>query len=158
MGQFVILPDGTFWMGNGVAMGTAGYGDDGYSTGQSYGQAPLYMPAIYNASAPAGTRWNRTGLTPTTNERMYHSTAILMADGSVLVSGSNPNKDFTNTQWGSKTSVERWYPWYYTHTRPTYTGMPTKLSYGGTGFDLVLPGVTDQATVASTKVVIIRGG
>lgn len=30
-----------------VNMGTAGYGDEGWSVGQSYGQAPIYMPAIY---------------------------------------------------------------------------------------------------------------
>lgn len=34
MGQFVMLPDGTFWMGNGVAMGTAGYGNEMYSVGR----------------------------------------------------------------------------------------------------------------------------
>ena len=47
MGQFIYLPDGTMWMGNGVGMGTAGYGDEGWSFGQSYGQDPLYMPAVY---------------------------------------------------------------------------------------------------------------
>jgi len=47
MGQLIYLPDGTLWLGNGVEMGTAGYGDDKYSIGQSYGQAPVYMPAIY---------------------------------------------------------------------------------------------------------------
>ena len=34
MGQFVILPDGTLWHGNGVGMGTAGYGNQGYSIGR----------------------------------------------------------------------------------------------------------------------------
>ena len=34
MGQFVFLPDGTMWMGNGVGMGTAGYGDNQYSVGR----------------------------------------------------------------------------------------------------------------------------
>lgn len=34
MGQFVYLPDGSLWMGNGVNMGTAGYGDDHYSVGR----------------------------------------------------------------------------------------------------------------------------
>jgi hypothetical protein len=47
MGQLIYLPDGTMWLGNGVGMGTAGYGDDKYSVGQSYGQNPVYMPAIY---------------------------------------------------------------------------------------------------------------
>lgn len=28
MGQFIILPDGRLWMGNGGALGTAGYGNE----------------------------------------------------------------------------------------------------------------------------------
>jgi hypothetical protein len=158
MGQFVLMPDGTAWMGNGVGMGTAGYGDDRYSIGQSYGQDPIYMPAIYNFSAPAGQRWNRTGLSASNNERMYHSTAILLPDSSILISGSNPNKDFTNDQWRSRTDVERWYPSYYNSARPTYTGAPTNLSYGGDSFDLVMDTMMDEATAQNTKVVIIRGG
>jgi hypothetical protein len=158
MGQFVYLPDGTMWMGNGVAMGTAGYGDDKYSVGQSYGQDPLYMPAIYNSSAPAGARWNRTGISATTNERMYHSTAILLPDSSILVAGSNPNKDFTTDQWRSRTDADKWYPWYYNQPRPTYTGAPSTISYGGSSFDIVLSGVPDTPSVQSTKVILLRGG
>jgi len=146
------------WMGNGVNMGTAGYGDDGYSVGQSYGQDPIYIPAIYNYSAPAGARWNRTGLTASTNERMYHSTAILLPDSSILISGSNPNKDFTNAQWRSRTDVEKWFPWYYNEPRPAFSNPPTTLSYGGAAFDVSLGSLTDEASVASAKVVIIRGG
>ena len=33
MGEFVFLPDGTLWMGNGVGYGTAGYGSDKWSVG-----------------------------------------------------------------------------------------------------------------------------
>ncbi|WVR07362.1 hypothetical protein IAU60_004403 [Kwoniella sp. DSM 27419] len=157
MGQFVILPDGTFWMGNGVGMGTAGYGNDRYSIGTSYGQAPVYMPAIYNASAPLGGRWNRTGLVASDNERMYHSTAILLPDASILIAGSNPNADFTNEQWRSRTDSERWYPWYYNEERPTYDGMPQNLSYGGASFNLTMNS-TDEASAQNTKVVVIRGG
>lgn len=28
MGQFIMLPDGRLWMGNGAALGTAGYGNE----------------------------------------------------------------------------------------------------------------------------------
>jgi hypothetical protein len=157
MGQFVMLPDGTMWMGNGVAMGTAGYGDDHYSVGESYGQAPIYMPAIYNYSAPAGRRWNRTGLTASRNERMYHSTAILLPDSSILIAGSNPNKDFTNAQWRSRTDSERWYPWYYNLPRPDFSSAPSRINYGGDSFDVPLES-TDEATVKSAKVVVLRPG
>lgn len=157
MGQFVLLPDGTIWHGNGVAMGTAGYGDQNYSTGTSYGQDPIYMPTLYNPEAKAGARWNRTGLTASTNERMYHSTAILLPDSSILISGSNPNADFTQTQWRSRTDVDRWYPWFYNEARPAYTGKPDSLSYGGAPFNMTL-NTTDPNAANATKVVVIRGG
>lgn len=157
MGQFVMLPDQTMWMANGVAMGTAGYGDDHYSVGQSYGQAPLYMPAIYNHTAPAGSRWNRTGLVASKNERMYHSTAILLPDSSILISGSNPNKDFTTAQWRSRTDVERWFPWYYNNERPDFSSAPSSISYGGNAFNVSLPSL-DEGVVKTAKVVIIRPG
>lgn len=157
MGQFVYLPDGTMWMGNGVKMGTAGYGDDYYSIGQSYGQDPAYTPALYNPDAPKGGRWNRTGLSASSNERMYHSTAILLPDSSILISGSNPNKDFTDEQWRSRTDVDKWFPWYYNEVRPTFPNPPSNLSYGGEGFNISL-NTTDIATINNTKVVVIRGG
>ena len=158
MGEFVFLPDGTLWMGNGVGMGTAGYGDDHFSIGQSYGQAPVYYPTIYNYTAAAGARWNRTGLTPSSNERMYHSTAILLPDSSILISGSNPNKDYTDQQWRTRTDAEKWYPWYFNETRPVIPeGAPNNLSYGGASFDLALD-TLDPEAVSSAQVVIIRGG
>lgn len=160
MGQFVMLPDGTMWHGNGVAMGTAGYGWDKYSIGQSFGQDPVYMPTIYNPSAPAGSRWNRTGLSPSPNERMYHSTAILLPDSSVLIAGSNPNADFTNEQWRSRTDLELWYPWYYNEQRPSSAGLPKQFSYGGEGFNLTLTDkwAASEDIVKTAKVVLIRGG
>ena len=158
MGEFVYLPDGTLWMGNGVGYGTAGYGDDRPAIGQSYGQEPVYMPALYVPNAPAGGRWNRTGMTASSNERMYHSTAILLPDSSVLISGSNPNKDFTTEQWSSRTDAEKWYPWYYNEPRPTLpSSAPSNLTYGGASFDLDL-NTTDETAVKSAMVVVIRGG
>ena len=157
MGQFVILPDGTLWHGNGVAMGTAGYGDQMYSIGQSYGQDPIYVPTIYKPENPAGSRWDRAGLPSSPNERMYHSTAILLPDGSVLIAGSNPNADFTNDQWRSRTDIERFYPSYYDSPRPGYQGAPDSISYGGNYFNLTL-NATAEADVNATKVVLIRAG
>jgi hypothetical protein len=158
MGEFVLMPDGNIWMGNGVAMGTAGYGDFNYSVGESYGQDPIYMPAIYRPYNEPGQRWDRTGLEASPNERMYHSTAILLPDSSILISGSNPNKDFTNNQWRSRTDVERWYPSYYNEPRPTFSGMPETFSYGGDYFNITLNGTVDAAAANTTRVTLIRGG
>lgn len=61
---------------------------------------------------------------------MYHSTAILLADGSLLISGSNPNKDVTTVKWGTSYVVERWYPSWYSNTRPKATSdWPMTLTY-----------------------------
>lgn len=158
MGEFVHLPDGTFWMGNGVGMGTAGYGGEMLSVGMSYGQDPVYMPAIYDPNAPAGQRWNRTGLGASTAERMYHSTAILLPDSSVLVAGSNPNADFTNAQWRSRTDADRWYPLWYNEPRPYTADIPQSVSYGGAYFNLTLATSLSQSDADAAKVVIIRNG
>jgi hypothetical protein len=89
---------------------------------------------------------------------MYHSTAILLPDSSILISGSNPNKDFTDAQWRSRTDVEKWFPWYYNEIRPTFSNPPTNLSYGGEGFDVSLGSLVDETSVQTAKVVLVRGG
>ena len=158
MGNFIYLPDGTLWLGNGVGMGTAGYGDEGWSFGQSYGQEPVYMPAIYNPNAPSGSRFTRTGLSASEHERMYHSTAILLSDGALLVSGSNPNKDVTTVKWGTSYVVEKWYPSWYSSTRPEVSGWPENLSYGGDFFNVTYTPSNSTSDPANTKVVVIRTG
>ena len=43
----------------------------------------------------------------------------------------NPNKDFTDTQWGTNYAVERWYPLWFNKVRPVPSGFPSSLSYVG---------------------------
>ena len=156
MGSLVYLPDGTMWLGNGVKMGTAGYSDRNYSVGMSLGQNPIYTPVVYNPNAPSGRRFNRDGLGTSTQERMYHSTAILLSDGSVLISGSNPNPDVTMSLWPTKYSVEKWYPSWYNEPRPVVSAFPESLSYGGDAWSLTYNDASaDPATI---KVVLIRTG
>lgn len=45
----------------------------------------------FDPSKPAGSRWAKAGVS--TIPRMYHSSATLLMDGTVMVSGSNPNAD-----------------------------------------------------------------
>lgn len=75
-------------------MGVAGYGNVSWAVGQSYADQAIYKPVIYNPDAPAGSRWSREGLGESTVARMYHSTATILPDGSVFVTGSNPNADY----------------------------------------------------------------
>ena len=56
---------------------------------------PVLKPLIYNESAPYGDRF---ATMPSTNiPRMYHSVAILLPSGEVLVAGSNPSVFYSAT-------------------------------------------------------------
>lgn len=91
MGQFINLPDGRLFFVNGIKTGTAGYGNTTYAVGQSFGDNPDYQSWYYNSSAPSGSKWAQAATS--TVPRLYHSSAVLLPDGSVFVSGSNPNAD-----------------------------------------------------------------
>lgn len=68
-----------------------------------------------------------------------------------------PNKDYTTAQWGTKYSVERWYPAWFNKERPGTAGFPSTLSYGGNYWNIML-NTTDESIVKSAKVNVIRGG
>ncbi|EPQ30209.1 uncharacterized protein PFL1_02325 [Pseudozyma flocculosa PF-1] len=166
MGTFVYLPDGKLWFGQGVHMGTAGYSTQDYNKaiGISLGDDPDYQPMVYDPTAPKGSRFSTEGLQPMKVQRMYHSTAILLEDGSVLTSGSNPNADvtfdnaapYTNTEY----RLEQWYPTWYNEARPSQLNI-TQLAYGGGNFDITLTAKDlsdDIGNIKKTKVAIIRSG
>lgn len=172
MGQFIILPDGKYLVINGGLNGTAGYAE---ATGQtfSYGDMPFGMslaagpvgtPAIYDPNAPKGSRWSNQGLATSNIARLYHSSAMLLPDGSVLVAGSNPNVDVnTSTIFPTEYRSEIFYPPYFgAKTRPAPTGAPKTISYGGDPFDLTIPAssYSGSANTAADKTVVslIRGG
>lgn len=166
MGNFIILPDATLFLCNGAALGTAGYGTQSWTKGDSYADQPLLQPWVYDPARPAGSRFSNAGLQPSTIPRMYHSTATLLPDGSVFVAGSSPHPDvvLTNTEYPTEYRAERFYPWYYQKPRPSPQGIPTSLSYGGNGFDIWLA-VEDlaqagggTAALSQTQVVVIRTG
>lgn len=138
MGNFIALPDGRYVILNGQLRGTAGYGNQSWAIGQSYGDGPIYAPLYYDRSKPNGQRLSRTGMGNSTVMRMYHSSALLLLDGSIMSSGSNPNADYIPSsplpagyKYPTEYRVERFYPSYYTATRPKPTGLPANLTYGG---------------------------
>ncbi|KEP52733.1 glyoxal oxidase [Rhizoctonia solani 123E] len=172
MGQFIILPDSTLLVLNGALNGTAGYSTQTGET-PTYGQMPFGMslaagpvltPAIYNPNAPPGQRWQRFGQ-PSSIPRLYHSTAVLLPDGSVLVAGSNPNVDVNlTTAFPTTYTAERFYPPYFANisSRPVPEGLPDTLSYGGAAFQVYLPvgafvGDPNEAA-GSARVVLVRPG
>ncbi|KZP00880.1 copper radical oxidase [Calocera viscosa TUFC12733] len=160
MGQFIILPDGTLMLLNGAELGTAGYGNDSWAVGMSYADDPVLAPLIYNPNAPARSRFNRNGLQASTVPRMYHSSATLLPDGSVFVSGSNPNPDYDiSVKYPTEYRTERFYPSYYSERRPEPVGLPSTLSYGGPSFDIQLT-AEDLAntSIGNCSAVVIRTG
>ncbi|KDQ12600.1 hypothetical protein BOTBODRAFT_176282 [Botryobasidium botryosum FD-172 SS1] len=165
MGSFIALPDGTFFLGNGANTGVAGYGVNiSWTIGHSYADHPIFSPLIYNPNAPSGSRFSREGLGNSTIPRMYHSSATLLPDGSIFVTGSNPNPDYTvgpNVAYPTEYRVERFYPSYYSKTRPNPQGILDQLSYGGSYFNVTLALddlAGDYNNVKSTTVVVIRPG
>jgi hypothetical protein len=171
MGQFIILPDGKLLVVNGGLNGTAGYATQTGTTppeqmplGMSLAAGPVGQPAIYDPNAPAGKRWSNAGLATSQIARLYHSSAILLPDGSVLIAGSNPNVDVNlTTVYTTTYKAEIFYPPYFSASqRPAPSGVPDTLSYGGKSFDITIPassysGAANDA--ASNAVVsIIRPG
>ena len=172
MGQFIALPDGTLLVVNGGQNGTAGYaqatgqtplfGDMPY--GESLASAPVLTPAIYNPNAPSGSRWSNSGLSAASLPRLYHSSALLLPDASVLIAGSNPNIDVnTSTYFPTTYTAERFYPPYFSaSTRPIPQNVPTTLSYGGSYFNVTVPsssysGPANDAA-SNTSVWLMRPG
>ncbi|KZT10785.1 copper radical oxidase [Laetiporus sulphureus 93-53] len=164
MGNLILLPNGKILCLNGAGTGTAGYGNVSWAIGQSFADNPVLTPVIYDPAAPAGQRWSREGLSASTVPRMYHSSATLLPDGSVMVSGSNPNADYTvgaDVKYPTEYRVEYFYPSYYNTRRPEPQGLPTTLSYGGPYFNVSLTSddlFGNVQNVKNTTVIVIRTG
>jgi hypothetical protein len=79
MVEGTLLPDGTVIWVNGGNKGAQGFG---------IARDPTYEVLIYDPAQPAGKRFS-TG-PKSTIARLYHSVALLLLDGTLLISGSNP--------------------------------------------------------------------
>ncbi|KAL7115383.1 hypothetical protein ACP275_04G181400 [Erythranthe tilingii] len=80
MNDMIVLPNGNILIINGARHGCSG---------SNYGSNPSLVPYLYKPKRPTGSRF--TTLASTRIARMYHSSAVLLPDGRVLVAGSNPN-------------------------------------------------------------------
>lgn len=74
-----LLPDGTVLWLNGGSRGAQGFG---------LMSNPTLEALLYDPSKPRGQRFST--LAASSIPRLYHSVALLLLDGSVLVAGSNP--------------------------------------------------------------------
>ncbi|EIW82831.1 glyoxal oxidase [Coniophora puteana RWD-64-598 SS2] len=162
MGNLLLLPNGQILCLNGARTGTAGYGNTSFTIGQSYADQALTSPIIYNPRASPGQQWSRNGIFKSIIPRMYHSSATLLPDGSVLVAGSNPNSDVNLTApYPTEYRMERFYPSYYNERRPQPQGLPTQLTYGGLFFDVELTSAdlfSQVDNIQNANVIVMRTG
>jgi hypothetical protein len=137
MGDMLILPTGEVLIINGARQGTAGWG---------VAREPNLAPVLYN---PVFDRFQV--MTETTIPRLYHSTANVMPDGSVLVGGSNPNfgYTFTGSLYPTELRIERYNPYYlnaaYDARRPEIVAIDNEAPGYGVDFKvtLAIPGAPD---------------
>ncbi|XP_051124035.1 aldehyde oxidase GLOX-like [Andrographis paniculata] len=103
MGDMVLLPNGNVLIINGAASGTAGW---------NVARDPVLKPVIYRPGNRFGSRFEVQKSTST--PRMYHSTAILLRDGRVLVAGSNTHAydTFAGVQFPTDLTLEAYSPDY----------------------------------------------
>jgi hypothetical protein len=111
------LPDGTYLILNGAKQGVAGFG---LATNPNLGAV------LYDPSQPAGSRFSI--MANTIVARLYHSESILLQDGRVLVSGSDPQDGVHPEEY----RVEVFVPPYLLSglTPPTFTIAKTDWAYG----------------------------
>lgn len=149
MGQFILLPNGQMLVLNGGINGTAGFSQRTLTTpefgdmpwGESLASGPVGTPALYTPWAPSGQRWSTEGFDSSNISRLYHSSALLLPDASIIIAGSNPNYDYnTSTPFPTTYTAEIFYPSYFSApVRPVPSGIPSNISYGGPSFDITIP-------------------
>ncbi|KAF8242298.1 hypothetical protein K440DRAFT_591049 [Wilcoxina mikolae CBS 423.85] len=113
------LPDGTYLILNGGQQGRAGFG---------LATQPNLNAVLYDPSKPVNQRM--TVMANTTIARLYHSEAVLLQDGRILVSGSDPE----DVRFPQEYRVEVFLPPYLLSgaTRPSFSITNKDWTYGQT--------------------------
>ena len=110
MPDMTLLQDGSVLILNGANRGTAGYGR---------AKEPVLSPVRYQPWDEAGSNSRFAIQNPSYIPRLYHSIAMQVLDGRVMVAGSNPNAN--TLEWGEfsiEYRVEMFSPGYMFTTTP----------------------------------------
>ena len=151
-----LLLDGTVLWVNGAEQGAQGFG---------LAKKPTLEALIYDSKDDSWTAADRS-----TIPRMYHSVALMLKDGSVLITGSNPNEmpilldsiDIYNPARAFPTEfrMERYTPAYLMGNpiRPKILAPNFNTLKPGQEFGLKLETPWPRKQVKTTKVILYHGG
>lgn len=167
MSDMLLLPTGDVILINGANHGTAGWND---------AKDPNFNPVLYTPDEEPTRRF--TILNPSKIPRMYHSSAVLLPDGRILVGGSNPHEkyNFTSYPYPTDLSLEAFYPPYLAPQnhilRPTISSADTTVSYnqnlsvtfelplylpeGEISVSLVTPSFTTHSFAMNQRMVVLK--
>ena len=127
MGDMLILPTGDVIIINGASSGAAGW---------EAGRGPVTTPVIYRYSGDVNDTDRFSVMSGSEIPRMYHSSAVLLPDGRILVGGSNPHVyyNFTNVIYPTELSLESYSPPYlspsFSSIRPQILFLNKNIRYG----------------------------
>lgn len=137
MPNMAALPDGTYLLVTGAHKGQAGFG---------LATDPNLNAILYDPAKPLGARMSV--LANTTVARLYHSEAVTLLDGRVLISGSDPE----DATYPEEYRVEVFSPPYLLggKPRPTFTIANRDWAYGAAGIAFQLGGAPKNGEITVT--------
>ncbi|KAK6250170.1 hypothetical protein SCA6_004175 [Theobroma cacao] len=129
MHDMLILPTGHILIINGAKRGCAGWNN---------AATPSLQPYLYKPKKTLGKRFSV--LKSTKIARMYHSSALVLPDGRILVAGGNPNNRyiFRNVSYPTELRLQAFIPNYmdrqYHHLRPGNVSIKYRSSSDGIAY------------------------